>query len=97
VISELLQTQFTAGATHKELQDAFMRHTGQKESTFDRALRAAPKDAIRKDGRKYYANRTNEGVKCQEVSKECHDISHDGVMSPPSLGDDTDTAVFEQK
>lgn len=97
---EILETQFPHGATNTELQRAFTQYTGKEEATFARTLRAAKeKGLIKKDGKKYYANRTivDVGVKCQEVSEKCHDTSHDGVMSSPPLGDDTDTAAIGQK
>jgi hypothetical protein len=97
-ILQILQTQFPAGATNTDLRDAFRQATGMEKSTFDRAFRALKATrSIRQVGTKYYANLKGEGVKCQEVSKECHDTSHDGVMSSPPLGDDTDAVAIGQK
>jgi hypothetical protein len=89
-ILEILQRQFPSGAINKQLLDAFRQSTGKKKSTFDRAMRVL-KDcgSIRQVGKTYFANVTMKGVRCQEVSKECHDTSHIGVMSSPPLGDDT--------
>ncbi|MFY9837490.1 MAG: AAA family ATPase [Xanthobacteraceae bacterium] len=84
----------STGATHKDWLDAYPH----SKSTFERAVDDLKEDnAVHWDGERYFARHTNEGVKCQEVSKECHDTSHDGVMSSPPLGDDTDTAAIEQK
>jgi hypothetical protein len=97
-ILQILQTQFPAGATNTDLRDAFRQATGMEKSTFDRAFRALKATrSIRQVGTKYYANLKGEGVKCQEVSKECHDTSHDGVMSSPPLGDNTDAVAIGQK
>jgi hypothetical protein len=89
----------SSGATYTKWLDAFKASTGRSKKTFDRALAEIKSDdrAVRWDGERYYARQGNGGVKCQEVSKECHDTSHDGVMSSPPLGDDTDTAAIDQK
>jgi AAA domain len=77
----------SSGATHKEWLDAFKKSTGLSKPTFDRVIREIKRNdhTVHGDGERYYAHQGNEGVKCQEVSEQCHDNSHDGVMSPPSL------------
>jgi hypothetical protein len=89
----------SSGATHKEWLDVFKVSTGLSKPTFDRVIREIKRHdrAVHWNGERYYARQSNEGVGCQEVSKECHDTSHDGVMSSPPLGDDTDTAAIGQK
>jgi RecA-family ATPase len=89
----------SSGATYTNWLDAFKASTGRSKKTFDRALAEIKSDdrAVRWDGERYYARLGNEGVKCQEVSEQCHDTSHDGVMSPPPLGGDTDTAAIDHK
>jgi len=47
---------------------------------------------VRQEDKLYFPARQEISVRCQEVSGQCHDTSHEGVMSPPSLGGDTDTA-----
>jgi hypothetical protein len=88
----------SAGATYKEWLDAYTTSATRSKSTFDRALdQLKNDDAVRWNGERYYAHHANERVKCQEVSHGYHDTSHDGVMSSPPLGDDTDTAEIGQK
>jgi RecA/RadA recombinase len=86
------------GATHGEWLHAYSHDTGRSKSTFVRAVNKLKQDhAVRVKGRKYYSNGTIDGVRFHEVSKECHDTSHVGVMSSPLLGDDTDTTAIGQK
>jgi RecA/RadA recombinase len=84
------------GATHGDWLDAYKRDTSRSKSTFVRAVNKLKRDqVIRLEGRRYYSNGTIDGVRCQEVSKGCHDTSHVGVISSPPLGDDT--AAIGQK
>jgi hypothetical protein len=91
----VLEEKFGAeGATHREWREQFERETGKKQRTFNRDLNVLrAKGLVRQDGNRYYANTGNNGVKCHSVPRQCHDTSGNGVMSSPSLGDDTDTTA----
>jgi DNA transposition AAA+ family ATPase len=86
-----------SGATYTKWLNAFRASTKRSKKTFDRALTEIKSDdrGVHWDGERYYARQGNEGVQCQEVSEECHDTSHVGVISSPPLGDDT--AAIGQK
>jgi len=92
-VLELLETTFAAtGATNAELETAFIAAGYGKEASFSRALRALKMgqrlQQRKVDGRnRYFCSRV--GVKA--VSSECQIPTRGGVMSSPSLGDDTDT------
>jgi hypothetical protein len=94
----ILETNFSLnGATHGEWLHVYSQVTNHSKSTFVRAVNKLKKDdLVRVEGRLYFSNRMD-GVRCQEVSNGCHDTSHDGVMSSPPLGDDTETAAIGQK
>jgi KaiC/GvpD/RAD55 family RecA-like ATPase len=85
---EVLQNEFGPnGATHKEWAKRFMALTNQSLSSFNRAIKYFKQEgAVRHEGTKYFPKQAKPkvGVKCQEVSTECHDTSHEGVISPPS-------------
>ena len=84
---EVLEQKFgSRGATNKEWLEAYMAETEQGKCTFDRAVRKLKQEgAVRHEGNKYFPRQAKAkgGVKCQEVSGQCHDTSREGVKPPP--------------
>jgi hypothetical protein len=86
---KMLENEFgSEGATHKEWSERFIAVTQQSLSTFNRTIAYFKKERlVRHEGDKYFPLRPKVGVRCQEVSGQCHDTSHEGhegVTSPPS-------------
>jgi hypothetical protein len=81
----LLEEEFgERGAAHKEWSERFMALTGQSLSTFNRMIKYFKDEGVvLYDRKRYFAKPKKSGVKCQEVSGQCHDTPHEGVTSPP--------------
>jgi len=95
----LLEQRFAEnGATHGELKKAAVEELGLSESTFARTLRELKNtDRVRTktvDTKQRYFPAS---VSVNAVSEKCQTQPQAGVMSPPSLGGDTDTSGREEK
>jgi len=92
-IVEILEAQFgDKGATHGELRKAFVASGTGAESTFNRTwknLRESDRVRIEKSGNKKIIHPAS--VSVSPVSNKCQTPADVSVMSPPSLGGDTDT------
>jgi hypothetical protein len=96
-IVQILEQRFAeSGATHSELVKAYCAKTGKSKSTFDRAWRDLKNtDRVRLEQVKGKGLIFPASVNVIPVSKRCQTPTQISVMSPPSLGGDTDTKSKE--
>jgi hypothetical protein len=89
------------GATNAQWEKAFREQTGKSESTFNRAIKDLG-DRVRIEGngqgKRYFPIPTEPkaGTSVTPVSNRSHDTPQTGVISPPSLGGDTDTKAEDE-